>query len=100
MEYHFGPEDQELLTDALENWEKLSRSRGQAIRDFLIDFDLKLGDAQARGYAVGAVALSRELLKKSRLTDEEKRYVGQPNFSRFCTARGATVSSPARGRAG
>ena len=35
--------------DALDAWERLMRARGQSVRDFLIDFDIKLQEAMARG---------------------------------------------------
>ena len=69
LEAQFGPEDQGLQEDALDAWERLMRGRGQSVRDFLIDFDIRLNEATGRGYRVNNVTLSRELLKKARLTE-------------------------------
>ena len=59
LDVEFGPEDQELQEDSLDKWEKVFRSRGQSLKDFLVDFDIGLQDASDRGYMVGPVALTR-----------------------------------------
>ncbi|MEO2164399.1 MAG: hypothetical protein ABGY29_17965, partial [bacterium] len=78
LEQEFGPEEQDLQEDALDKWDGFQRARGQTMVDFLVDFDYYLEEAVARGYQAGRVEMSRKLLQKARLSDEEKRWILLP----------------------
>ena len=78
LESQFGPEDQDLQEDAIDAWERFTRGRVQSIKDFMIDFDIKLTETTGRGYHINNVGFTRELLKASRVTDDERRWVLHP----------------------
>ena len=98
LEQRFGAEDQDLQESSLESWEKLYRQRGQTIKDFLIDYELLLEEARARaGYNPDPVTLSRELLRKVRITDDERRWVMLPvqnDYSQYESIRQSLARLP------
>ena len=77
-EQQFGTEDQDMSRSALDKWEQLHRKKGQRMEDFLNDFDIVLADASYYGLNLGDIGLSRALLSKAKLNEEEERWVLLP----------------------
>jgi hypothetical protein len=78
LEGLFAAEDSELQQESLDVYEKFSRGRGQNMPEYIVDWEYFLYDGQLDGYQANSLILSRELLKKARLTEDEKRWVLLP----------------------
>ena len=50
----------------------------RVVADFLVDYDIQLSEAIGQGLRVNDVWLTRELLKKMRISEDEKRWALQP----------------------
>ena len=86
METRFGAEEDELAEDTLETFENFSRVRGQAITDFIVDWEWQLNEVTTKGWQGSPLILSRELLRRARITAEERRWILMPlqnNLNRY-----------------
>ena len=75
----------------------MSRTGGQTIGEFIVDYDTVLAEAEARGFQADDITLSRELLRKARLTAEEKRGVlltVQNDLTRYNEIRQSVMRLP------
>eukprot|EP00969_Alexandrium_andersonii_P153171 6773265-Alexandrium_andersonii.AAC.1 len=86
LEQQFGAEDQDMTRSALGKWEQLQRKKNQSMEDFLSDIDIGLADASYYGLYLGDIGLSRALVQKAKLNDEEERWALLPvngNYRRY-----------------
>eukprot|EP00969_Alexandrium_andersonii_P282934 12507550-Alexandrium_andersonii.AAC.1 len=78
LEQQFGAEGQDMTRSALGKWEQFYRKKNQSMEDFMNDFDIILADASYYGLNLGDIGLSRAMLNKAKLNEEEERWVLLP----------------------
>eukprot|EP00969_Alexandrium_andersonii_P116096 5134170-Alexandrium_andersonii.AAC.1 len=74
LEQQFGTEDQDMTRSALDKRDEFHRKKNQSTEDFMNDFNIILADASYYGLNLGDIGLSRALLNKAKLNEEEERW--------------------------
>ncbi len=103
LEQTYATDESELQKDAFDKWELFSREKGQDMTRFLARVDLLLGEASKHGLYLNSVGLSRELLRKARLSADDKRWVLLPvqgDYNRYLEIRHYMKRLPAGGGRG